>query len=130
MRRRRLWLGLVLFFAAVVFVVLGWVADFQWPRSPQVKAERFDSVRLGMTYEKVLMMVGGPSGDYRTDERIQPLRGFWRGGPVVRLEHWLCDDGEVFIALDENDRVTNMGFGRMVDMRPNRLRWFTRQFGN
>ena len=126
MRRRLLWLtfGVV----ASVAIAFGWVADFQWPRSTQVNAKRFESTRLGMTREQVIAIVGGPPGDYRTDKRISPLRGFWRGEPQ-KYDYWLCNDGEVYLLLDADDRLSGIGYGPMVDMRPNRLRWFTRQLG-
>jgi hypothetical protein len=127
MRRRRPLL--FLFVAAVAAVAFGWIADFQWPRAPQVKAKQFDSVSPAMTREDVIATVGGPPGDYRTDERLSPLRPFWRGEPVVKLEHWLCNDGLVFVVLDEEDRVVRTHIERMVDLRPNRLRWLTRQLG-
>src|SRR5262249_15977230 len=56
---------------------------------------RFEQDRFGMSRKDVLRIVGVPPGDY-SNGRCDTL-GHGRQWP----DHWLCEDGELFVRFDD-----------------------------
>jgi hypothetical protein len=132
MKRKLKWLAIVL---AVSLLGFG-TALLLWPRD-RITAESWQKIRIGMTEEEVVEILGGP-GMSRDEYWAQHVRlekelgkfpfelegpildteGWPDGGEVDRLKIWTGRRGKILIELDEQNHVQWKEFhrGRWINL--------------
>src|SRR5262249_26145447 len=97
MSRRRFITGLV-----ALDIVACTLADLR-PRGPRPCRATFELVRVGMTLEEIVAVVGGPPQPYNTI----PVTYEWIGHPDPRwsYENWTVNDAGLIVYFDENGRA-------------------------
>jgi hypothetical protein len=127
MRKRLLVLaGVALAAAVIVPAVLDLHAYRpKLARNRLITWEHYRGVKLGMSQAEVEAILGGPPGDYRTDERISYWDYFEAGlsphDVVARRESWYGNDGQITLGFDEEGRVLRRGFASPVRSPPSSL---------
>jgi hypothetical protein len=77
-------------------------------RGQDITFENSERIHDGMTLPELEAILGGPPGDYRTQDR-EP-REFQYTGIQGTLRTWLADDGIVLIWFDAKGRVCGIVF--------------------
>jgi hypothetical protein len=100
------------------------ISKDQFSRPRPCKAT-FLQVREGMTMEEVIATVGGPPGDYRTNQHVyQTGRTL---ATALSGTFWVADDEELYLGFDENNRVHYVGYMGIIDLRNElELSWYER----
>jgi hypothetical protein len=97
MRKRLVWLAAALLCVGLVGVFAGWIVQ----RGRQIDKLAIEQIKIGMTLDEAVRIVGMPPGDYRTaaeqEERAR-LNGWW-------VTH--CGDGSA-VRIDEHDQIIFM----------------------
>src|SRR5262249_21648439 len=102
MTRRRLLCGLLLLLVVLASGVgVFWIAN---PHEVTVTRARLEQVRNGMLRDEVILIVGGPPGDYARRRLFVPLSG----SEYPAHEEWLCDDGQLLVRFDDTDRAIDV----------------------
>lgn len=104
MTRRRALFCLILGLALVISLGLGcvYLSD-----SRRITRERFESVKVGMSWEQVIAIVGGPPGEYTTGPYLTAEDSMC----LSRYDRWVCDEGELQVEFDNNGVVTDILIG-------------------
>jgi hypothetical protein len=77
-------------------------------------------IKAGMSRAEVEAILGGPPGDFRT-ENVGFLVSIPAGDWVVsveRSESWVGDEGRIAVVFDEQGRVRGRGFGEATRPTP------------
>jgi hypothetical protein len=82
-------------------------------RPPRVNPGRFARVEKGMTRPEVYQAVGGPPGDYGSGPVQTPPGGL----RFSIYEEWLCDDAQLLVRFDLNNRVSDIAILEAVPLR-------------
>jgi hypothetical protein len=148
-KKYRLWLALALALSCLVTLLL-----LLLPPASRITKAAFEKTQPGMSLAEVEVIMGGPSGDYRTGEVEDFLKLVYNSGlpreerpidlfttfilrqrpncfyppkPFYRVELWAGDEGLVWVGLDEDERVLKKQFTpwRPLPMTPlDRLHWW------
>jgi len=70
----------------------------------------FEQVTVGMKYEQVVKVVGGPPGNYNTVKVIY-FSGFVTHGT---FERWVSNDAEMVIEFDSTGRVELVSVNKVI----------------
>jgi hypothetical protein len=90
----------------------------------------FQQIRIGMTRDEVIAIIGAPPGDYRSDDRIDFI---YSGNLalVIEAESWYCDEAAIAVQFCDG-RVGHIAWYIQIDMRskrPTLWRRFLNQLG-
>ena len=79
---------------------------------PKVSRVTMERVKVRMTRQTIEETVGGPPGDYRSDDTITPVRLHLRydlrlvksicGEGELNQQTWICDEGELNIVFNDH----------------------------
>jgi hypothetical protein len=120
MRRRLLGSAGVILAAAFVAV---WAVKYlernerlaKLTRSRLIDREHYDRVNLGMSRTEVEAVLGGPPGDFATEDVSYGVTdsdlAIFTEGPY---EYWAGNDGDIWVAFDEQGDVRRRAFGDAV----------------
>src|SRR5947209_8126107 len=102
MRRRRV---LALVAVALLIGASGVTWTVFWPR-PHIAAERYELIQQGMTLAEVSALLGGPPGDYRTED-VGPRYPFSYppGCPL-----WQGNEGAIVLKMGDDGRVASASY--------------------
>jgi hypothetical protein len=99
MTRRRVLCRLLLL-SAVLACFAGWLLV---ANARKITWARFEQVKVGMSRDEVIRIVGGPPGDYSDGlSRRICTRSPWF------YQSWLYDEGELLVRFDDADRATGV----------------------
>jgi hypothetical protein len=115
------------------------MTDCWFSRRPGITWANFQRIQRGMSYERVMELLGGPGGDYLTGP------GSVAGPPVVvdflddeepgwRTWMWMGDGGLIRVTFTQDNEVASKAFAPVSSSAPNtfsRLRaWLAGLAGN
>ncbi len=117
MRRRQVLIvaGVALVVFAVASAVPYHARCQRLARSRSIDREHYDRIQLGMSRAEVEAVLGGPPGDFATEDVSYGVTdsdlAIFTAGPY---EYWAGDDGDVWVAFDEQGAVRRRAFGDAV----------------
>jgi hypothetical protein len=84
-------------------------------RSRLIDREHYDRIKLGMSRAEVEAVLGGPPGDFTTEDVSYKVPdsdlAIFTVGPY---EFWAGNDGDIWVAFDEQGDVRRRDFGGAV----------------
>jgi hypothetical protein len=108
--RKALWIG-----CAVACVITVWLSWY-FTRSPshRITKDGYGDLRLGMTEQEVIEVLGVPAGDYGPGQgEIVETGAFTIASHMIRRDpkgkRWLAGDFAITVCFDAEGRVTGLG---------------------
>jgi hypothetical protein len=90
-------------------------------RSRPIDWEHFERIKQGMSQAEVEAILGGPPGDFRTENvGYPPNVTCWEYGGA-RWGCWAGDQGIIAVGLDQHGEVARRGFGDADGFPPRSL---------
>jgi hypothetical protein len=83
-------------------------------RSRLIDQEHYDRIKLGMSRAEVEAVLGGPPGDFATEDVSYGVTDSDLAIFKGPYEYWAGNDGDIWVAFDEQGDVRRRAFGDAV----------------